>query len=176
MAAQITPRKLTLKTPSGKVVEITVGAYLMQPSLTRISVAGWSGHGQPRNLAGDGTITLHSGLKTATVQLDKPSAQAVQQALDAVAAELDALPEVQLRNLMERRESLRLGYVGAAEDAAKRRDRSWAAGDEAGAFPATEPAVEAARRALAEFDDAHPEVSAEMKRKRQESAKQAMWD
>ena len=163
---------LTLSTPSGKAVTVELGEYVDRPYIHRITVDGQRVGSANASIAPRpaGTPDTTGGV-VGRVALDVESTARLQSAIDALSAEIEARPEVKIERLISERESLAREVGYATEDWHESRERAWESGDEARTFGAAsdETAIETAKRRLREWDAAHPEVVAEIARRRDES-------
>lgn len=113
-------------------------------------------------------ITHHMGGKVGFVAEE---AATIGEALARAVAAWEATPERQIARLIGERHTLFLIHEGLLDQEQERRERAWDDGDEEGAFRTSrgvEARIAAAARALGDFDAAHPEVLAELARRRQQ--------
>ena len=112
------------------------------------------------------------------LQLRPEAIEPLAAAISAAQAAHAARPEVQAAALRQQREDLFLRIVGCRDEIRARKDRAWERGDERRGVvddPGWASKLAEAEAALAEFDQQHPEVLAEIKAERARRAEEGRW-
>ena len=166
---------------TGQQIEVKSYEYLPGQHIAQLFIDGnyVSGPERPQALSAPKNGVTHflgggfGGQKQSgkpAVGLTADEAARINAALDAADRAAAETPEAGLRKLMDEREGLTAAVRGLEEDeqAARERMMEDESNDGAFPFPDFEGRINAARRAVAAFDSAHPEVVACLQSERAE--------
>lgn len=120
------------------------------------------------------------GSVNAMIPVSPEEAKAINEMIATEQVALDSTPERQMEILISKRQHLVDDINNARRFAQKQRDRGYDSGDGSGLYVFAGDKYDAEAdeisKKLAEFDEQHPEVIAEIKRRRDEEAAKHIWD